>query len=127
MFDIPRAAAVIGMMLMQAVAARAEIVDIAWDAGGAFERNFDVAPGRFSELCGPLKPGQSVVWQFEADQPLNANIHYHEGKAVRYPARADGVRSQQGTLSIESAQDYCWMWSNKSVSNARLRVRLQLR
>lgn len=108
-------------------AARADIVDIAWDASGGFDRRLNVAPGKLSELCGKLLPSQTVQWQFESDRALDFNIHYHETKTVLYPVRADQVRSREGTLAVPTTQDYCWMWTNKSTAAARLRVQLRLK
>jgi hypothetical protein len=115
------------LLLVSAPALRADVTDIKWSADGSFERSLNLATGRFSELCGALQVGQSVEWQFESDQLLDFNIHYHQGQAVHYPVRADQVRQQRGHLAVDSAQDYCWMWSNKSAANALLRVRLRLR
>jgi len=105
-------------------AAHAELVDIAWSAGQRFDRSFSVAPGKFSEVCGKLAKGDSVAWHFEAEQPLNFNIHYHVGKAVEYPARQEGAKSARGTLSVPLDQDYCWMWTNKGASAAKLLLQL---
>jgi len=107
--------------------AHAELVDIAWNASGEFQRSLNIAPGKFAELCGALKAGESVQWRFEAGDKLNFNIHFHEGKEVRYPARADQVKQSQGLLAVESAQDYCWMWTNKTAAAAGLEVHLQKR
>ena len=35
-----------------APSALADIVDIAWEADGRFERSVHVAPGKFAEICG---------------------------------------------------------------------------
>ena len=40
--------------------AMADVIDIAWDAQGRFERSFGVAPGKFAELCGKLPAGLKV-------------------------------------------------------------------
>lgn len=117
-------AAAAGALLL-ALPARAQVIDIAWAADGTFEQNVSVAPGRFAEFCGALNPGQSVEWGFKASRGLNFNIHFHEGQEVRTPARADGRREAQGTLAVDSAHEYCWMWSNKSAAVARLRVHLR--
>jgi len=115
------------LLLASAPALCADVTDIQWRADGSFEHSLNLATGRFSELCGALRVGQSVEWQFESDQLLNFNIHWHEGQAVRYPVRVDQVRQQRGELVAGSAQDYCWMWSNPSAPTALLRVRLRLR
>ena len=103
---------------------RAEVVPIDWDAAGRFQHRQDIAPGKFGEVCGKLAKGQSVRWRFQADAPLNFNIHYHEGKAVKVPAKQDGVAEGSGKLGVEIRQDYCWMWVNKSGVVISLQVQL---
>jgi len=107
--------------------AQGEVVDIVWKEGDRFDRSLTVAPGKFAELCGALGAGKAVNWSFEADGELNFNIHYHVGKDVRYPSQMDRVRSSEGKLAVDLAQDYCWMWTNKSAATTKLEVRLVLR
>ena len=102
----------------------ARIVNIEWDGGGRFERRMDVAPGRFSEVCGKLAKGSAVRWSFEAAGPLDFNIHFHEGGSVRYPAREDGASRLSGVLRADTEQDYCWMWTNKSPAPLSLEITL---
>jgi hypothetical protein len=97
-----------------AVAAQAEVIDIAWSGDGRFERRVTVAPGKFAEVCGKLTRADAVAWRFDATGPLNFNIHYHEGKDVRFPERRDALSSASGRLPVALDQDYCWMWINKS-------------
>ncbi len=104
-----------------------ELIKIDWQGTDRFERSLSLAPGKFVELCGPLDAGKTVLWQFEADGQLNFNIHYHVGKEVIYPSRRDHVRRWDGKLAVDLAQDYCWMWTNKSAVAARLGVSLGLR
>jgi len=112
--------------LLLAGAARAELIELGWSDAGRFERKLSVAPGKFAEVCGPLKAGQKVDWAYQSDAPLNFNIHYHLGKEVRYPARVEQSAQEQGSLAVESAQDYCWMWSNKSKQALQLNLQLGL-
>ena len=37
--------------------ARAELIDIAWNTSGQFEKTAIVQPGKFLELCGALAKG----------------------------------------------------------------------
>jgi hypothetical protein len=104
--------------------ARSEVIDLQWQEGGRFERNLTIAPGKFAEICGPLDQGQVIRWSFEADRALNFNIHYHVEKDVRYPAKKDQVASLHGDLAVDSRQDYCWMWANKTTTAAKLSVML---
>jgi hypothetical protein len=121
----PWIGALTALAVAMPAATRAEVVDITWDTAGRFERQLTVAPGKFAEVCGKLNPPADVQWQFSASMPLNFNIHYHEGKAVKFPAKQDGVAEGSGKLGVEIQQDYCWMWTNKSANVATLQVRLQ--
>lgn len=105
--------------------ARAEIVELKFDAGGRFERQLVLKPRGFVEVCGALAAGQAVHWSFQADAALDFNIHYHQGKDVHYPAKMAATREGKGELHAERAQDYCWMWS--APGTATLRVVLSRR
>ena len=113
------------MLLVADGLARADIVDIAWGAEGRFEHRFEIAPGKFAELCGKLDKGQSVRWSFESAAPLDFNIHYHVGKDVVYPAQMRQVSKAGERLTVTLAQDYCWMWTNKTAASATVSVQLQ--
>ncbi len=99
-------------LLLSANAAHAEVVDIGWDASGRFERVLDLAPAKFAEVCGRLTKGQSIGWSFKSGQPLNFNVHYHEGKGVVFPVKKDHTADLDGELNVSIDQDYCWMWEN---------------
>jgi len=122
------AAAVLAIGLLAAsFNTRSELVEIAWTDGDRFDRTLTVAPGKFAELCGALGAGKTVSWAFDADGELNFNIHFHVGKEVHYPVRMDRVRRSAGDLAVDLAQDYCWMWTNKSAIATKLAVRLTLK
>lgn len=112
------------LLLMCAGVARAEVIELQWQESGRFERSLTIAPGKFAEICGPLPAGQAVQWSFEADRALNFNVHYHVDKDVRYPAKKENVKRLQGDLSVDSRQDYCWMWTNKTTASTKLSVTL---
>ncbi len=111
---IHRISVALSLAILCSTAARADIIDIAWNEQGRFERRVSVAPSKFAEVCGKLARADSVAWRFEASGPLNFNIHYHEGKDVRYPERRDALAGASGRLQVVLDQDYCWMWTNKS-------------
>lgn len=108
-----------------APSALADIVDIAWDADGRFERSVNVAPGKFAEICGKLPAGLKVGWNFEASAPLDFNVHYHVGKEVVFPSRLFAVVTAKDTLATKIDHDYCWMWSNKTAASATIKIKLQ--
>ena len=121
---IHRISVALSLAILCSTAARADIIDIAWNEQGRFERRVSVAPGKFAEACGKLARADSVAWRFEASGPLNFNIHYHEGKDVRYPERRDALAGASGRLQVALDQDYCWMWTNKSGQAVDLNVLL---
>ena len=106
-------------------AARADVVDIAWDANGRFERSLNVAPAKFAEVCGKLPAGLQVRWDFESATPLDFNVHYHVGKEVVFPAKLTAVAAAKDVLDTKVDQDYCWMWSNKSEAAVTIKVTLR--
>ncbi len=120
---VRRLAAVL-LGLAAIVPARAEVIDIAWAGDRSFERQVQVAPRKFAELCGRLTRGQRVAWSFEGSAATEFNIHYHEGKKVVFPHKQDAVASASGTLEVPVDQDYCWMWTNKGAAELSLRIRL---
>ena len=85
----------------------------------------EMSPYKIHEACVKLAPGDRLDWRFESLAPVDFNIHYHEGKAVKFPAKQDGVAKGSGKLGVEIQQDYCWMWTNKSTKESTLRVTLQ--
>jgi hypothetical protein len=111
---IPVRSLLLALAGLSSVAAQADVIDIAWGERGRFERRLTVAPGKFVEVCGGLTRADSVAWRFDASGPLNFDIHYHEGKDVRYPEQRDAVASASGQLRVVLDQDYCWMWSNRT-------------
>lgn len=113
------------LLLAMAGSVGAAVQDIRWNEAGIHAQTIDIAAGKFAEVCGPLKAGEQVAWSFEADGPLNFNIHFHEGEKVTYPARENGVSKREGELKVEQGQGYCWMWSNKGAQPVRLKLALR--
>ncbi len=105
-------------------AAFADIVDLKW-TGGTFAHKASIAPKKFLEVCGKLKMGDGVAWQFKGSAPTDFNIHYHVGKDVTYPEKRQDIASADGTFSAPVDQDYCWMWSNRSPNAVDIDVSLK--
>ena len=62
------------------------------------------------EECLVLKPGERIEYRFESTEPVDFNIHYHEGKAVVMPLVREKSREDAGMYAVTLAQDYCLMW-----------------
>jgi hypothetical protein len=116
--------AVLTALLWPVCAAAANIVDIAWTADSRFVHKTQIAAGKFVEICGKVSAGEAVRWSFNADALLDFNIHYHVGKDVVFPAKRAQVSGGQDVLKASVAQDYCWMWTNKTALPASLAVEL---
>jgi hypothetical protein len=81
-------------------------------------------PGKIHEDCHALKASAVTQWQFVATAPLDFNIHYHVGNDVFYPLERSAVQEAGGRFAAPSAQEYCWMWSNRSARDVVLRAKL---
>lgn len=106
------------------LAASAEIVEIKW-VDGTFSHKASIAPKKFLEVCGKQKMGESVAWQFKGSAATDFNIHYHVGEDVSYPENRKGVASAEGSLAAPLDQDYCWMWSNRSMQPIEVELNLK--
>lgn len=106
------------------LAASADIVDIKW-TGDTFSHKASIAPKKFLEVCGKLKKGDGVAWQFKGTAPTDFNIHYHIGKDVSYPENRKEIAGADGLLSVSLNQDYCWMWSNRSAQPVDIEINLK--
>lgn len=107
----------------------AEVQDIVWSSNNTATHRFVVLPGKFAELCGRVKAGEEISWQFDATHEMNFNIHYHAvDKKVVEPVSLSKVQQTNGSITASSDEDYCWMWTNTSKSQpARLEVKLEKR
>ena len=117
---------VLAVLAAFAASAGSQVVDIAWDASGSFETKSPVAPGKFVEVCGKLNKSQAVAWRFEADQPIDFNIHYHAAGQVVFPEKRVAAAAASGTLKVPVDQDYCWMWTNPAKADALVTLGLRL-
>ena len=116
--------ALVGLLVLAGAGAHSEIIELKLAPGEAFERSLSIEPKRFVEVCGALKVGEVIEWQFEAAQALDFNLHYHVGKAVEYPEKRPAQRQAQGRFEPRLDQDYCWMWVNKGSAPSLLKLRL---
>lgn len=95
----------------------AEMVGFDLSKGQAFERRFAAAPGGFVEWCGTLRRGLALTWRFDADGPLDSNIHYHDGDQVTSPAGGTLPAVPEGACSSPSI--------NRGNAPVTLRARLR--
>ena len=91
-------------------------------APAAVDRSERIAPGAIVEWCVDLAKGQRARYRFEADAPLDFNIHAHEGDKVIYPVKRTGQRrAGPAQFVAPSTTEWCWMWTNEGKKDAEVR------
>lgn len=83
-----------------------------------------LAAGAFDELCFELGAGESMRYSFDADAPLDFNVHWHQGGVVSYPVRIAAVARLGAVFRSPNKEAYCLMWSNRSRTSVPLRARI---
>ena len=73
-------------------------------------RAFPLPSYQIHEECLALKAGDRVEFTFESTDPVDFNIHYHEGDAVVIPLSREKAREYAGVYAATLAHDYCLMW-----------------
>jgi hypothetical protein len=115
----------LSVLVFSSTTCKAEVISFKLEANPSFKTQVNIQPGKFSEVCGKLKKGNSIRWQFDSSAPLEFNIHYHEGKNVVFPYKMSAIKSGEEELLIYLDQDYCWMWTNKSKEEVKLEMSLR--
>ena len=115
----------LSVLVFSSTTCKAEVISFKLEANPSFKTQANIQPGKFSEVCGKLKKGNSIRWQFDSSAPLEFNIHYHEGKNVIFPYKMSAIKSGEEELLISLDQDYCWMWTNKSKEEVKLEMSLR--
>jgi hypothetical protein len=87
---------------------------------------YELAPYEWHEECMHLDVGDRVEFAFESTEPIDFNVHYHEGKTIVMPIVRDKTRADAGVFVPPIAQDYCLMWE-AGAAGARLDYRVRLR
>jgi hypothetical protein len=85
-----------------------------------------IAPYEWHEECLHLDVGDRLEFAFEATEPVDFNVHYHEGKTVVMPISRDKTRADAAVFAPSIAQDYCLMWE-AGAAGSLLDYRVRLR
>ena len=90
------------------------------------DRSLNLRAGEVHESCHKLDDGVKLNYSFESSSPALFNIHYHQGKEIRYPVAEQTIMSNKGTLSADSMQTYCLMWTNPQSHTLSLHYKVEL-
>ena len=83
-----------------------------------------LAPFQFRELCLRLAPGDEIRYDFLSGQPIEFNIHYHDGLRIRFPVELNGTSARGKKFVAELDQTYCLMWFNRTLRETSLKYRI---
>jgi len=83
-----------------------------------------LAPYEFQELCFEITAQDEVQYDFRSDQPIEFDIHYHDGLRIQFPVKLTGVSAHSGRFVSEEAKSYCLMWLNKNLAETSLTYRV---
>lgn len=111
---------------ISASSAYAGVHEIRFDAEQKFSLSNTIAAGDMVEVCGDFQKGETIQWSFQAEHPLDFNIHFHVGKKVNFPAKLKQQYEANGKLKTKLHQTYCWMWTNTSKEATPLNLQLSL-
>jgi hypothetical protein len=84
-----------------------------------------IAPRKIGEECFKLAAGQSIAYAFESSSPVDFNIHFHKGDEVVYPVKSDQVAKAEDRFTAPSAEEFCLMWTNKTLEKVTIRGQLR--
>lgn len=101
--------------------------DVSWDAQGAASVVVTVAPSDAQQLCTRLRSGQRVVWAFVSQSSVDFNLHHPQGKGLNYLVQKSAVREARDALEPAVAQEYCWVWTNRTEAPAQISVQMRRR
>lgn len=83
-----------------------------------------LAPFEFRELCFELAKRERIQYGFQAAHPVEFDIHYHDGFAIRYPFKLTGRSVRAGRFVADEDRSYCLMWFNRSLTKTSLTYRV---
>ena len=81
-------------------------------------------PKKDFEVCTRMEKGETRRYNWQSDNAVDFNIHFHRGKDVVYPVKRTAMRGDGGSFTAKEADEYCWMWTAKNAT-AKLGGRLE--
>lgn len=80
--------------------------------------------GAIAEVAVELKPGQSVIYRWEAEGVVEFNVHAHHGERVTYYERLE-QQAADGRFESRAEDVYSLMWENHLARAVKVRVELR--
>ncbi len=83
-----------------------------------------LAPFEIREFCLEMASQDEIRYDFRSDQPVDFDIHHHEGSTIHYPVRVNEITARAGNFVAEGARLYCLMWKNEGLVPTSLSYRI---
>ena len=84
-------------------------------------------PSGMYEECFELGKGQKLHYKFDANRPVDFNVHFHAEDGIHNPVQQNDVTSYDGTIDPEDKrfqagdqESYCLMWENPDMRPVRV-------
>jgi hypothetical protein len=69
-----------------------------------------IAPYAADEVCGDLAHGDRLDYRYEASEPIDFDLRYHEGGALVAPIVREHSTRDSGIFEARIAKRYCAHW-----------------
>jgi hypothetical protein len=79
-----------------------------------------LAPFEVQEVCFEMAALDEIQYDFEADRPVEFDIHYHEGFTIRFVAELNGITVNADKFVAEVGRSYCLRWANENLMRTSL-------
>ena len=90
------------------------------------ETEVTMNPSKIHEECMKLLPGDVLSYSFNASDPVDFNIHFHDEKNISYPVSKKRISGYEGTYSPAKEHMYCIMWTNVQKFDVQLTYALKV-
>lgn len=83
--------------------------------------------GYFTERCVQFDADTRVDYRFQSPEPVNFNVHVHTDESTLYPVKQEARLQHEGILEIDSANEFCFMWTSTSDMEAQWQLLFKYR
>lgn len=97
------------------------------DTRANISQTMELAGGKIHEECMQLDVADILRYEFEASLELVFNVHYHVGEEIIFPIEDHLSQGEESSMTIETEQHYCLMWTNRNLEASDLEYRVTVK
>ena len=79
-----------------------------------------LAPFEIREICLDLSAKDEIRYQFKSDQPIEFDIHFHDGLTTRFTVKPQQATAYTAGLVADRDRTYCLFFMNQGLATASL-------